>query len=338
MTANRGGSTLDKADVGIVLLNYRTPGLVIDCLDSLIAEARGTKSSVVVVDNCSGDDSAEKITAWIDLNQAADSVRLVIAPENGGFASGNNLGINEIDADFYLLLNSDTLLRGDAIANMLSAIGRNPEVGVISPRLEWPDSTPQESCFRFHSPASELISSSGTGLVLSVLSSSEVALRVSGSDTQPAWTSFACIMIRKSVFDQVGLLDDGYFMYYEDVEFCYRARQAGWVIANHPAARVVHLRGGSSPVKSNAVDRGRQPKYYYESRARYFYTVYGRLGLFAANILWTLGWLLAVLRSFVQSRFIAPACQSQWRDIWTSFNKPMHRFVHSGRCPSNESS
>lgn len=338
MTANRGEPNFGKASVGIVLLNYRTPGLVIDCLDSLIAEARDTKSSVVVVDNCSGDDSAEKITAWIDSNQAADSVRLVIAPANGGFSSGNNFGIKEIDADFYLLLNSDTLLRENAITNMLSAIGSNPDVGVVSPRLEWPDGTPQESCFRFHSPVSEFVSSSGTGLVLRMFKSSEVALRVSGSDTQPAWASFACIMIRKSVFDQVGLLDDGYFMYYEDVEFCYRARQAGWAIANHPASRVVHLRGGSSPVKSNAVDRGRQPRYYYKSRARYFCTVHGRMGLFAANVLWTIGWLLAVLRSFVQSRFSAPACQSQWRDIWTDFTKPMHRFVHPARCSSHEPS
>jgi GT2 family glycosyltransferase len=164
-----------------------------------------------------------------------------------------NLGVKELDAEFYLLVNSDTLLRGGAIASMLAALGGDPEVGAVSPRLEWPDSAPQESCFRFHSPASELISSSGTGLVLRALSSSEVPLRVSDADTNPEWTSFACIMIRQSVFEQVGLLDDGYFMYYEDVEFCYRARRAGWKIANHPASRVVHLRGGSSSVKSNAL-------------------------------------------------------------------------------------
>lgn len=317
-----------RVQLSIVILNYRTPGLVVDCLESLVAEARELRAKVVVVDNCSGDDSVEKISSWIDSNQFGDLVSVVAASANGGFASGINLGVKELAADYYLLMNSDTLLRGGAIASMLAAFAEDPKLGAVSPRLEWPDTTPQESCFRFHTPASELILSSGTGLVRRALSSFEVPLRISETDTNPEWTSFACIMISQRVFEQVGLLDDGYFMYFEDVEFCHRARRAGWKIANHPASRVVHLRGGSSSVKSNAESRTRQPSYYYASRTRYFYMVYGRLGLFAANLLWTVGWLLAVARSLVQSRFQPPACQAEWRDIWTNFISPMTRADH----------
>ena len=85
------------------------------------------------------------------------------------------------------------------------------------------------------------------------------------SDTivKPQWTSFACVLLRREMLDKIGLMDDGFFMYFEDVEFCRRARKAGWEIFHNPKARVIHLRGGSSPVKKNTLERKRLPRYYY---------------------------------------------------------------------------
>ena len=312
----------------IVLLNYRTPGRVIDCLNSLIAEASALNTKVLVVDNSSQDDSVSKIEAWITSNSASDTVSLIASEHNGGFSAGNNIGIRACDAQYYLLLNSDTLVRPGALTLLLNKMVSLPNVGLLSPRLEWPDEQSQESCFRYHHPVRELISSSGSGPILRLFPCREVAFRVSEDDTQPEWTSFACVMIRKQVFDQIGLLDEGYFMYYEDVEFCYRAREAGWEVYNHPLAKVVHLRGGSSSVKSSSKAKKRLPGYYYESRTRYFHRVYGRGGLLSANLLWTLGWLLAQTRGLFQRSFHPPACHRQWLDIWTNFLAPTKPYVH----------
>jgi GT2 family glycosyltransferase len=211
---------------------------------------------------------------------------------------------------------------------LIAAISSEHDVGLVSPRLEWPDGKPQESCFRYHRPISELINSAGTGFITRLLAEYEVPMRVSDERSFPEWTSFACVMIRREVLDQVGLMDDGIFMYFEDVEFCFRAREAGWKILHEPAARVVHLRGGSSPVKSLAGKRKRLPRYFYEARTRYFYKLYGGMGLLAANSWWTFGWTISLLRSLSGKRYRSPNCKAQWRDIWINFWRPMAPYTH----------
>ena len=312
----------------VVLLNYRTPDLTIDCLKSLISQAKDLEAKIVIVDNASPDNSVEVIGEWIAESGYSENIDLVCSTTNGGFASGNNIGIEHVDAEFYLLLNSDTLLRDKALTEMLSAISSQDSIGLLSPRLEWQHGEPQESCFRFHRPVGQLLSSSNTGIFFKLFPNLEVAHRVYDSPADYEWTSFACIMVRKKVFEQLGLLDDKFFMYFEDVEFCWRAAKKGWRIHNHPEARVVHLRGGSSPVKSNILERKRQARYFYESRTRYFYLLFGRSGLLVANLCWTLGWLIAGIRSLFQKQFQIPACKKEWRDIWINFFHPEAPFTH----------
>lgn len=315
-------------DLCIVVVNYRTPALVIDCLETLIPQARALGATVAVVDNASPDDSVFQFRRWIQDNVAHDCVKLIESSDNGGFAAGNNIGIRSCDAKFYLLLNSDTLVRDGALARLLEAMSSQPDVGLVSPRLEWPDGEPQESCFRYHRPVSELINGARTGFVTRFLARYEVPMRVSELRTFPEWTSFACVMIRREVLERVGLLDEGFFMYFEDVDLSFRAGEAGWRIMYEPDAKVVHLRGGSSPVKSRARLRKRLPRYFYESRTRYFYKLYGRMGLLAANACWTFGWAISSVRALLQKRYESRACKAQWRDTWINFWTPMAPYTH----------
>jgi GT2 family glycosyltransferase len=142
----------------------------------------------------------------------------------------------------------------------------------------------------------------------------------------PQWTSFACVMIKSEVFQQVGLLDNGYFMYFEDTEFCYRAYKAGWEIVHNPEAHVVHLRGGSSPVKEQTRLKKRVPRYFYESRTRYFYQTGGWLGLTSANLLWWLGRIVSGTRQLL-GRSDKAAIEGQWLDIWTNWLNPLEHFT-----------
>jgi len=217
---------------------------------------------------------------------------------------------------------------------MLETAMKFTGAGLVSPRLEWPDGQGQESCFRFHTPCRELMASAQTGFIDGLLKKYIVAMPVQEQIARPDWTSFACVLIRREVFDQIGLLDEGYFMYFEDVEFCYRARKAGWEIVHNPSARVVHLRGGSSPVKENTKNKKRLPKYFYESRARLYYQLYGWRGLTMANLMWWLGRLVSLSRQ-VLGRTDKAAIEMQWLDIWINWLNPLKHYTHPSQ--SNDS-
>lgn len=300
--------------VAVILLNYRTPKLVLDCLATLVPEVDRENDLIVVVDNASGDGSVEKIEAGLCEN-GWKSVRLLCTEANGGFAAGNNFGIRAVDADAYLLLNSDTLIRPGAVEGLWSALQADSRVGVVSPRLECPDGEPQTSCFRFPSVWSELIRGSVTGPIRWLLARYDVPMPAQETAFDPEWTSFAAVLIRRQAFEDIGGLDEGYFMYFEDVDACRRVRKAGWLVRHDPRSRVVHLGGGSSPVKALAAAGRRRPHYFYASRTRYFRAAYGTAGLWAANVAWTIGRALAWLRESFAGR-ARHAVDGELLDVW----------------------
>ena len=312
--------------LSVVIVNYKTPALCIDCLASLSVIAE-IDLEIIVVDNASMDDSLAQIDQAITDNNWT-SVTLVGSPDNGGFSSGNNIGISISRGDLILLLNSDTIVSAGAFELLVQTMLDNPRAGMVSPRLEWTDGSPQESCFRFHHPANELIRSACSGPVTRLLKRYEVPMPVTDKISYPQWTSFACVLIRRELFDQFGLLDDAFFMYFEDVDFCQRARKAGWTIINNPSAHVVHLRGGSSPVKSQAAKKKRLPRYFYESRSRYYFKYFGRSGLLTANLFWHLGSCIGLLRKLFNPNYQTNICERQWLDIWTNFSDPTAPYIH----------
>jgi len=314
-------------NVSIVIVNFRTPQLTIECLNTL-GNSGIVDFNTFIVDNNSGDGSLKMLDSWIRESKYVGNNNLVVNNCNNGFSGGNNIGIKQSNADFILLLNSDTIVRPGAIKLLVQTLTDNPSIGIVSPRLEWPDERPQESCFRFHRPINELLRSACTGPITRLFKRYEVPISVAENLSYPEWTSFACVLIRRQVFEDIGLLDEEFFMYFEDVDFCKRAREAGWNIIHNPEAHVVHLRGGSSPVKSQAEKKRRLPRYFYESRTRYYFKHFGLSGLFAANMFWHLGWLIAMVRKFTSRRYQPNICEKQWRDIWTNFCNPTAPYVH----------
>ncbi len=311
-----------RVRIGVVIINYRTPELTIDCLASLAGELEATDGRVVVVDNRSGDGSADKIEAWLNASSIAGRANLIRSKINTGFSGGNNLGMAAIDAEFYLLLNSDALLRAGALAGLLAAAARCPQAGAIAPRLEDEDGTAQQSCFRFISPLSELLESASARPLSRHLGHFEVAMPVSDTPMECDWASFACILLRRAAVDAAGPMDEGFFMYFEDADYCRRFAKAGYATLYDPAARVVHLRGGSSPVKAAMARGGRPPAYYYASRTRYFRKTYGPAGALAANLMWLLGRGIARVRPLL-GKPLRRACKNQVSDIWTNWLDPM---------------
>lgn len=309
-------------DVVVSIINYRTSDLTLQCVRSVLDDQADLDVHVVIVDNASGDGSIRRISDWIADQPPGTPVRLVESPGNKGFSGGHNMGIAAARGRYYLLLNSDAVLRPGFLAAILREAERSPEAGLVAPRLEADDGTPQVSAFRFHRPLSEFSRGAVTGPVDRLLKGYTVALGTRPDPDDVEWASFACILLRAEMIDAIGPMDEGYFLYFEDAEYCLRARRAGWRIALAPDAIAVHFRGGSGPVKSLQSGRKRLPRYYYSSRTRFLFQMHGRMGLVAANILWHLGRGIATLRRLAGQN-VPPAMEAEARDIWTNIADPL---------------
>ena len=316
-----------SAELVVSIINYRTAELTLDCVRSVMACRDEAALAIVVIDNASGDGSPDAIAAWIAAQPAPVPVTLIRSEVNLGFAGGHNAVMRTHPAQNYLLLNSDTVLRAGALQHLLAAADAHPRAGLLAPRLEDPDGTGQISCFRLHTPMSELIRGAATGPVTKALARYDVPLSLTPDPDAIGWVSFACVLIRHDVIAQLDGLDDDFFLYYEDAEFCHRATQAGWQIAYIPDARVVHFRGGSGPVKQLSRAAKRLPAYYYFSRTRYYTKLYGRAGLALANICWGLGRFIALSRRLI-GKPVPRARQFEWRDIWMGFGRTPLSLTH----------
>lgn len=236
-------------DVGIVIVSYNTRALLKACLTSLFTgRLDGVEAQVWVVDNASADDSAAMV------RQTFPQVRLLDLSENVGFARANNLalramGFGEVDRGqvntrprYVWLLNPDTEVLGTALPTLVSFLDSHPEVGAAGPRLIYPDGRFQHSAFAFPGVAQVFLD-------FFPLNHRLINSRLNGRYPQRAYTDGpfavdhplgAALMVRGEVVDQVGLLDEGFFMYCEEVDWCMRIKRAGWQVYCVPQAWVVH--------------------------------------------------------------------------------------------------
>ena len=291
----------------MVIVNYNTPTLVTDCLRSLAPEAEELGLRVVVVDNASPDGSVEQLRGAVAGNGWGEWVEVIAAERNGGFAAGNNLALRRLLAaesapDCVLLLNPDTVVRPGAVRNLAEFLDRNPRVGLTGSRLENPDGTPQRSAFRFPRVLGEFEDGIRLGLVSRLLSGFVVAPPPRDAEHEAEWLSGASLIVRREVFEQIGLLDEGYFLYYEEVEFCRRARAAGWECWYVPQSRVVHLVGQATGMDAPGPKTRRVPAYWLAARRRYLVKHHGRLTAWLASLAWVIGRASWRVRRRVQAK------------------------------------
>lgn len=291
----------------VVIVNYRTAALTIDCLRSLVSEVQSLPGTrVVVVDNASGDRSAETISAAI-VAEGWDWATVLPSEHNGGYAYGNNLAIRPAlqtthPPAYFLLLNPDTQVRPGALKALVEFIEPRPEVGIVGSSFEEPDGTVWPIAFRFPSVLSELDGGLRFSLVSKLLSRWIVAQPMTNQPQQVDWLPGASMMIRRQVFDSLGLMDEEYFLYYEETDFCLQAKRAGWSCWYVPQSRVMHIGGQSTRLTGKGADLKRLPQYLFDSRRRYFVKNHGILYAALVDLVWTTGFALWRLRRIVQQK------------------------------------
>jgi GT2 family glycosyltransferase len=284
----------------VIIVNYRTAQLTINCLRSLEAELAGNSDAeVVVVDNASGD--AAVLSRAVAENGWGGWAKVLVAERNGGFAYGNNVAIRAAlqsprPPDYFLLLNSDTEVFPGAVCSLLDFLETHPEVGIGGSSFENADGSPWPIAFRFIDAVSELESGLSNRLASWLLKNRQVVRYMKNEAAPVDWVPGASMLIRREVVEDIGLLDETYFLYYEEVDFCLRARRAGWPCWYVPHSHVMHIAGQSTGVSTRGQRPRRVPAYYFESRRHYFLKNFGRWHAMAADLAFGLGravsWLL----------------------------------------------
>ena len=237
-------------DLSVVILNYNTREQLRVCLDSLLREGSTSVSGgpidteVFVVDNASTDASSDMVSRQFPW------VRLIRSPRNGGFAYGNNQALRRCQGELVLLLNPDTLLPPGALALLRQRMQEHPEAGIVGPKLLHPNGSMHLACRRsFPTPDVALYRLAGLSRLFPksprfgrynlTFVDPSVPLEVDA-------VCGACLLIRRAVMQRIGLLDERFFMYGEDIDWCWRARQAGWAVRYEPSVIVQHQHGAAS--------------------------------------------------------------------------------------------
>lgn len=229
-------------DASFIIVNWNTRELLLGCLASIFETVQGLSHEIVVVDNGSTDGSQQAVR-----EQFGDRVRLIENTENQGFARANNQAIRLATGRYVILLNSDTVLRADTVGGLVRFLDEHPEAAMAGPRMVGADGRVQNSFDNFPTLATELLNKSLLRLLLPGKYAGKAA-KAAGPFEVDSLIG-ACIAIRLTAIQQVGMFDEDYFFFLEETDWCLRMRRAGFKIQHLPQVEIVHLQGQSKKMK-----------------------------------------------------------------------------------------
>lgn len=230
-------------NLAIIIVNYNTEKLILECLESVFKNKPTGTFQVIVVDNNSTDNSVAAIKKHFP------EVKLIESKKNLGFSGGNNLALKEIEAKNYLLLNSDTLENKDSLNNLVK-FAENSDYGIVSCKLTYLDGTFQPNAGELPTFLPAFLWLSGLDDILDKIAhiksyqARDKSYYFNGANV--GWVSGSVMLIKREVIEKIGLLDEGIFMYGEDVEYCFRAQKSGFKIGWTDEAEIIHISGASS--------------------------------------------------------------------------------------------
>lgn len=272
-------------DVSFIVVSWNVCELLRRCLLSVRQQVTDNgqqpesqvgrlSSEIWVVDNASTDDTIEM------LGREFPSVRVIANAENVGFTRANNQALAVAQGRYLFLLNPDTELRPGALAALMSYMQANPHAGILGPKLYFGDGSLQSSRRRFPTLATAFVESTRLQqwFPRNRVLTRYYMLDTSDDSTQPVdWINGSAMFVRRAVYDMVGGFDERFFMYSEELDWCYRAKQAGWQVVYVPSAQVTHYEG-----KSSEQVAAHRDIYFHSSKVRFFEKYRGR---FVAGVL-----------------------------------------------------
>ncbi|MBY0220361.1 glycosyltransferase family 2 protein [Paenibacillus illinoisensis] len=291
-------------DISIIIVNYNTRQLTLDCLASVYTSQTSYLYELIVVDNASHDGSVEAI------REAYSEVRLIANRDNTGFAVANNQGMEIAKGHYILLLNSDTVVQPDTLETMVGFMDRHPEMGASGCKVILPDGTLDKACKRgFPTPSASFYYAFGISRIFPDRPKfNQYQLgHLSPDDEYPVDCLVGAFMlVRRETIDQVGGLDETFFMYGEDIDWCYRIKEAGWGIYYYPRTYIVHYKGASARRKPMKIIYEFHRAMWVFHRKHYA----KRYGMLTNTAVW-LGISLKFSLSLIRNKLIRPSSQKE---------------------------
>lgn len=282
--------------IGISVVNYKTGALVVNLIDSIFNEFSAQfEFNVVVVDNQSADDSLAVIRQHIELKHYQSWVTLIAAPRNGGFSYGNNLAFKSLldqPCDYVWMLNPDTRVLPGAAENLIRGLESDEKNGLAGSFLQDEDGEGQIASFNFPTPFGEFVNTCEVDIIKRSFPSRVIAVPISETRATADWVAGASIMIRPEVLTRVGLMDEAYFLYFEEVDYCLTALRSGFNVIFEPSSKVIHHVGASTGISDLRKKAPRRPSYWFDSRRRFFQKNYGFAAALFADLMWVLGYVM----------------------------------------------
>ena len=237
--------------LSVVIVNYKSRELLLECLASLAADAAGLETEILVVDNDSRDGSAAAVA------ERFPDVRVEVNPDNRGYARAVNQGIAATRGPWVLIMNPDCIVRPGALRALIGQLGGHSRCGIAAPRILNPDGSLEYSARSYPGPLAFLFNR--YSLLTRLLPGNPWSRRYLLSDWDHAsvrdvdWVSGACMLVRREAAEAVGGMDEAFFMFNEDVDWCRRMNQAGWTVDYVPEATVVHAIGASGGTSNRVI-------------------------------------------------------------------------------------
>lgn len=318
---------MDRIELSVIVVNFNTSALLRCCLKTIAREASHLPLEIIVVDNASHDGSADMVA------REFPRVKLLRNDQNHGFARANNQGLQVATGAFLLLLNSDTQVRAGAFRRCLDFFYDYPEAGIVGCKLLNADGTVQPSCESFLSLSNFLIENLFLEKVFPrspILGRPHLSYfnydRVMPVDSVKG----AFLMIRRSTMENIGMLDESFFFYAEEMDWCYRAKQKGWQVYFTPEAEVIHYGGKSGdPLSPNMFVQLHRARYqFYRKHHNAFFSFVARCIMACGAVLRVAGWLLILTFRSVFVRGQVPVARKRLTAffvaaVWfLSFKKP----------------
>jgi len=300
-------------DVTVSIVSFNTCDLLRSCLQSVSATA-GVSCEVFVVDNGSSDGSTDMVA------REFPDVQLIASPENRGFAAANNLAIERARGRYILLLNPDTIVFPGTIAAMAGFLDQHREAGICGPRILFPDGTFQSCGYNFPTPLTEVRMSKNVGKAIRAIVGDDPPPPSGTVPYECDWVDGACLMVRRAVIDQIGPLDEQYFLYTEELDWCCNARRAGWKVYALPQVEMLHHRGKSSEQVSD-----RSLALLVETKLRYFRKNHGPVTAVFVSLVNAAGFVKQMRRDPRKNRAKLRGVRQFWASLLSSPTKPRRR-------------
>jgi N-acetylglucosaminyl-diphospho-decaprenol L-rhamnosyltransferase len=291
----------------VVIVSYRVTDLTIDCLRSLAGEiGRVPGARVAVCENGTGGDAAERLRHAIDENGWDSWADLTAIHPNLGFTGGNNAVIRPAlrsadPPEYVLLLNADTIVQEHALDTLVAFMDEHPKAGIAGSLLLSPDGEIQGSPFRFPGIAAELDRGLRLGIVSRLLSPWAITQPKPEGPGPVGWVAGASMILRRTMLDRIGLLDEYLYTYFDDCDICLRAARAGWETWFVPQSRITHLEGATTGLGTKRAAK-RLPAYWHQARRRYFLKHHGAWYTTMADAAFILGYAAWRLRMRIQRK------------------------------------